>query len=340
MGEIFELGKVTCPSGALVVLDGGCLGLWSGTRSPSEMDVFHQLPPGATGSADFEVVGPDAHAAGLAFERRPGPCHYDIPAGAIDEWLGFFDAHCRDNGFDATLHRQPSLVPHRERAVRCARQSLEGFIFFGMFGVSVGGVPVDRPLTVTAELSDGEWDGWKQMTLAVTQAPVASSRPLGMIGVDTARLTFADLDALSHWRHDDPIDGRADVVFWGGPNASEAAAHFGVSHVDTPGEESVWGWTDLPVQDAWQRATAIQAWKDGAPGRKLALDFRPHSHHWQVMGQVRASETESGVVHVGGADLLFAMTSWGDGFFPAFADYDCDGGLVSVRVALTDEALP
>jgi len=53
---------------------------------------------------------------------------------------------------------------------------------------------------------------------------------------------------------------------------------------------------------------------------------------------VRASDTESGTVNVGGADILFTMTSWGDGFFPAFADCDADGNLVAVRVALTEEA--
>jgi len=312
--------------------------MWSGERSPSEMDVFDQLPPGATGSADFDVTGPDADAVGRSFDRRPGPFHYDIPAGAIDEWVAHFDAHCRDHGFDARLHRQPSLVPHRDRALRCASRGLEGFLFFGMYAVCVGGLPTDRRLTMTAELSDGEWDGWKQMTLMVSRAPVTSTRDLGMIGVDTARLTFADVDALSHWRHDYPIDGKADVVFWGGDNATEAAAQFQAPHVGTPGEESAYGWTDLPIQVAWDRASSIQAWKDKVPGRKLGLDFRPHSHHWQVMRQVRASETESGTVHVGGAEIVFAMTSWGDGFFPAYADYDADGNLVAVRVALTDEA--
>jgi len=337
VGDSFELGEVTCPSGHLVVLDGGCLWMWSGDRSPSEMEVYDRLPSPAKGSVDFDVAGPDAQAAGRSFPRRPGPYHYDIPPGFIDEWVEFFAAHCRANSFDATLEQRPNLVPHRERALRCAREGLEGFIFFGMFAVAVGGVPADRPLAVTAELSDGEWEGWKQMTLTASQAPVASTRALGPIGVDAARLTFADLDALSHWRHDDPIDGLADVVFWGGPNAFEAAEHFGVPHVDTAGDEGSWGWTDLPVEVALRRGLAIQAWKDEVPGRKLGLDFRPHSHHWQVMRQVRATESESGVVHVGGADILFAMTSWGDGFFPAYADYDADANLVAVRVALTDE---
>ncbi|MFF3327294.1 hypothetical protein [Streptomyces sp. NPDC002889] len=38
MEEIFRLGEIRCPSGALVIVDGGHLGLWSGERSPAEID--------------------------------------------------------------------------------------------------------------------------------------------------------------------------------------------------------------------------------------------------------------------------------------------------------------
>jgi hypothetical protein len=52
------------------------------------------------------------------------------------------------------------------------------------------------------------------------------------------------------------------------------------------------------------------------------------------MSQVRASETGSGTVDVGGARILFTQTSWGDGFFPVFADRDAEGELVAIRVLL------
>jgi hypothetical protein len=54
------------------------------------------------------------------------------------------------------------------------------------------------------------------------------------------------------------------------------------------------------------------------------------------MRQVRASPEEAGVIDVGGARLLCAMTSWGDGIFSVDADYDATGGLVSVRLILGD----
>ncbi|WP_117209947.1 hypothetical protein [Allorhizocola rhizosphaerae] len=341
MGEIVRLGSVTCPSGVLAVLDGGCLGMWSGSRSPSEIDPVdvgiedEALAANIAGSMDFEVAGPDAERAALSFERRPMRYHYDIPADRIGEWIGLFDEHCRAGGWNATLQPYPRRVAHRERARRCAGERLAGFVFFGLPAVAVGEVPTGESFEVVAERSAGRSHGWKQMVVRTGDRPVVTTRSLGLVGVDTARLAFADVDALDHWEHERPLDGLADVVFWGGPNAEEAAAHFSAPRV---GSDGSYGWEDLPARDGWQRAIAIQAWKDERPERKLGLDFRPHSHHWQVMRQVRADDdTESGTIAVGGADITFAMTSWGDGFFPAYADYDGRGGLVAVRIQLAED---
>lgn len=342
MGEIVRLGAVTCPSGVLTVLDGGSLGMWSGAPSPSQIDPAEvgigdeALAANIVGSADFEVTGRDAEHAARTFETRPGRYHYDIPADAIDRWESMFAEHCRSRGLTAGLSRCPQRVAHQVRAVRCARERLEGFRFFGIPAVAAA-VPAGRSLEVVAERSDGPWQGWKQMAVRVGSGQVASTLPLGLVGVDTARLAFADVEALNSWEHEKPLDGLADVLFWGGPQAEEAAGHFGVSHVDIPGEEASYGWVDLLVRVAWQQALTVQAWKDEVPGRKLGLDFRPHSHHWQVMRQVRASGTESGTIQVGGADILFAMTSWGDGFFPAYADLDSAGSLVAIRITLTEQ---
>jgi hypothetical protein len=64
----------------------------------------------------------------------------------------------------------------------------------------------------------------------------------------------------------------------------------------------------------------------------MAVDFRSHSHHWQIMRQVRAPHVEAGSVELGDARVLCAMTSWGDGFFPVNADLDSSGDLLAVRV--------
>jgi hypothetical protein len=83
-----------------------------------------------------------------------------------------------------------------------------------------------------------------------------------------------------------------------------------------------------------EKACAVQSWKEET-GRRVMVDFRPHSHHWQVMRQIRASEVEAGTVDVGDARLLCVMTSWGDGYFPVSADLDGSGAVVAVRVSFS-----
>lgn len=94
---------------------------------------------------------------------------------------------------------------------------------------------------------------------------------------------------------------------------------------------------DLPITEAYQRGLAIETRRNDPGGPKLAFDFRPHSHHWQVMALVRASEHEAGVIQVGGADMLMAMTSVGDGFFPVHLDVDVDGMPVALRIDIARE---
>jgi len=38
MVEVVTLGEITCPSGELVLLDGGHLGVWCGDGAPEEID--------------------------------------------------------------------------------------------------------------------------------------------------------------------------------------------------------------------------------------------------------------------------------------------------------------
>ena len=57
-------------------------------------------------------------------------------------------------------------------------------------------------------------------------------------------LAFGDADAIGSWLHEDPIDGLADVVFWGRSEAEAASVH-DAPLLDIPGESGVYGWTDL-----------------------------------------------------------------------------------------------
>ncbi|WP_285549736.1 hypothetical protein [Actinoplanes regularis] len=52
---------------------------------------------------------------------------------------------------------------------------------------------------------------------------------------------------------------------------------------------------------------------------------------------MRASEHEAGVIQVGGAGILMAMTSVGDGFFPVHLDVDAAGDPVALRIDIAGE---
>jgi len=49
---------------------------------------------------------------------------------------------------------------------------------------------------------------------------------------------------------------------------------------------------------------------------------------------VRASESESGTLAVGGASMCGFMTTWGDGLFNVYRDFGPAGELVRVRIEM------
>ncbi|MBU2669168.1 hypothetical protein KOI35_37210 [Actinoplanes bogorensis] len=318
-----DLGSVTCPSGQLVIMDGGYLEMWSGDQVPDD----EERP-----AVDFEVVGLDAEAAAGSFGRQTGTRLYDIPAHAVDEFTATFDAHCREQGHSARMRAFEQPVPHRERVRHAIADREPGFIVMGVPVLAIE-VPNDRPLPVTAVPGENGW--WQSMRIELTDRPVADSWTFFEIGVDWARFVFADADALTAWEHHKPLDGRADLVFWG-RDAESVAAGFDAPRID----DSTYGWVDLPVRDAYERGLAVEERHNQPGGPKFAYDFRPHSHHWEVMALVRASEHEAGVITVAGADVLMAMTSVGDGFFPVQLDIDADGRPVSLRIDISGGPLP
>ncbi|MFI9771193.1 hypothetical protein ACIHJG_30590 [Streptomyces sp. NPDC052415] len=342
MAKTFVLGTINCPSGTLVIIDGGYLGLWSGDRSPADIDPASlgiedpAMAADVASAVDFVVTGPDAFAAVRTFDRQPGSGLHDIPASKAAEFEATFDGHCRNTGLDARLEALPVRETHAHRARRTADEGGGSFSIFGVPVVAVGGVPRSRHLPVLAAQVDhggGAGPRWSEISVRMREGQVASSVSLGDVGVDWARALFGDVDALNSWQHDEPVDGLADVAFWGAA-ADEAAATFAAPELGERGEDGVRGWTALPVPEAVDRARALTRWKDET-GSGLAVDFRPHSHHWQIMREVRASPVEAGCVQLGDARVLCAMTSWGDGFFPVLADLDASGAVLAVRVSFS-----
>jgi hypothetical protein len=140
-----------------------------------------------------------------------------------------------------------------------------------------------------------------------------------------------DVDKLAAWDDRNSRDGNADVVFWG-RDAAAVAAEFGADTIRFAGETDLFGWADLPFDDARERTETLRAVR--SDDRRFAVDFRPHTHHWQVMRDVRAARTKSGVLELAGARLCMFMTTWGDGAFPVLADLDSIGRLLRVRIEL------
>ncbi|MFD1045034.1 hypothetical protein ACFQ1S_05205 [Kibdelosporangium lantanae] len=139
------LGQITCPSGHLVVADGGYLGAWSGERSPAEIDPVllnvddPQLIGEITGAVDFEIVGPDAEEAARAYDRQAGVSLYDIPMSHVPDLPRSFAEFCREQGFVARAETLAERVPHRERVRRSVARGDGGFVIFGIPVVVVGG---------------------------------------------------------------------------------------------------------------------------------------------------------------------------------------------------------
>jgi hypothetical protein len=335
--RVEQLGTVRCPSGVLLVLDGGLASTWSHDRAPKLPDAFPSARV-ANSAVDLEVHGPDALAAGRAWDRSCNPLFaFDRPKRAVRDLRREFAAFARERGLDAELVPSRRRIPHRRR-VDLALEVGGGtgvVEFHGMWAAAVGGVPRDAALPVLGErMPEGPDAGrWRRVWIEAGAAVGAvRSVAVGHVLVDEARLMAVDADALGAWNDEDPLDGRADVVFWG-RDAPEVAVELDAPAAPTAGEAERFGWVDLPVRDALARLRRVVKAKEGGD-RWFALDYRPHTHHWQVMRDVRATPTESGVLELAGARLCMFMTSWGDGGFPVEADLDAAGRLVRVRIEL------
>ena len=215
---------------------------------------------------------------------------------------------------------------HGAAALAASSQPATMFDFGGPNLALLGGV-AEGMLAISGERTD---EGhWRWVDVAVRPGrTVATVDVVGEVIVDEARLMIADLDALGDWVHGASMDGKADLAFWG-RDADDVAQELGAGKLP----EGVWGWADLDVEAAEARYSEMEALKQ-ARGIKFMADFRPHSHHFTVMAQVRSSPYEVGHLDVGGRRVCMLMTSHGDGMYPVLALRDASGELVGVRIDL------
>jgi hypothetical protein len=337
-----QLGEVTSPSGVVMIVDTGLLWMWCHDRPPdlSEGRVPPEIVQSANESIDYRIEGPDAVTAAKTWA---GPCQplflYDRPPpdkiGPLQEKI---DEYLRQNGLVAKLVPLRERVTHRQRIDKLLEfSSLGGEIFFGgAWGTVIAGLPTDRDLSVIGERMPAgpDSDYWRSVAVVCQpQARIASTEQVATVSVDEARLGIFDVDGVGAWKHDEPLDGLADVIFWG-RDAETLARESGAPKL----EESSYGWQDLPIGEAAKRGIQIDEIREQR-GLKCAFDFRPHSHHYQVMKQVRATATQSGTIEVGGAKTCTFMTTWGDGLYPVYRDLDAAGRLVRIRIDLGNDEI-
>ena len=189
--------------------------------------------------------------------------------------------------------------------------------------------PADRSLPVIGHrVGKGRFaDCWDHVTVTLSSGEITHSKKLGEAGVDFARLVCMDHGALDHWKHEDSLDGLADVVFWG--RDAGAAARVTGAKANPEG----YGWTNLSLADAEAKALEVDK-KKAANHWGLAIDFRPHSHHFYALAEARKNKHGAGTIEVDGATVCLFFTSWGDGVFPIYLDLDEADRPVQLRVQL------
>jgi hypothetical protein len=333
------LGHVTAPSGAILVVDTGLLDVWCHHRPPVMLPGAYpeSTVKAANEGVDYRIEGRDALAAGKAFDRSWHPLYvWDMAPPSHGGVQKAFAACVKQHKFKARLVPLPERVPHRRRIDLVLEHNPVGgeVFFFGAWGIVASGLPTDRSLPVLGErMPAGEFEGrWRSVWVeSLPGVEVVRSELVGSVAVDKARLGVFDVDALGSWEHERPLDGLADFVLWG--RDAETAAR--AVKAKSPGDGD-YGWLDVPVRKLAERGTRVEQLRD-KKGWVFATDFRPHSHHWQVMKQVRASATDSGTVEVGGAKTCTFMTSWGDGLYPVFRDLDATGRVVRIRLDLGND---
>jgi hypothetical protein len=341
MADREQLGFVTCPSGTLIVIDTGYMGIWSHNQAPTLPDGMldtEEAITAANTSVDLRVAGRDAEQVGRMLEMSWHPLFiYDQPTDhpELDKKLADLVGK---HGLSAHFEVISPRIPHRQRVNQAIQQGAGAgeILVHGVWAAVVGDVPTSEPLAVFGQrLGRQENARWERVLIECrSQTPIARSEKVGSVGVDYARLLVADVDALGAWRHEDSLDGLADYVFWG-KEAERAARALNAPRL----ELDEFGWRNVPADLAHANGIEVEQYKE-RHALKLGTDFRPHSHHWRVMESTRSSPTESGMTDVGGATVCNFMTSWGDGLFDVYRDVGESGILVQIRIEFSESTLP
>ena len=207
----------------------------------------------------------------------------------------------------------------------------------GVEAVLVSGITPGR-YDVWSEPTDDDEGLRRAVTIDFVSAgktvTTARTIELGSVPVDMARIGVMDVGAIEHWNEGEPADGRADVVFWG-LHEEEVAKRVEAPKLD----DDTYGFVDLVVRDAVVIGSRLEALRQTGELR-FAFDFRPHTHPFFLLAQIRDSGNEAGVIDVGGHAMCGFMTTWGDGVFPVTLEVDAEDKPIRCTITLaTEEAI-
>jgi hypothetical protein len=322
--ESVVLGEVDLPSGILLILDPGLGRYWRHDGEPCSPRAA------APQQFDLQIVGPDAVAAGRAYDRQFDP-RYLFDVEDVDACRNHFADFAKRNKMQACAEVLPSRVSHVERA----RLAVEigagaGVVHYnGLWSVAVGNLPKNRSLPIQATpMPAGEFAGrWRSIDLMIDpKAAVKQSLTTQGVMVDHGQLLCSDLEAFGEFRMWESQDGLADFVFWG-KDAEEIAQQVQAPRID----DRSFGWTNVRDEEIGRFAQPVQDLIGKGP-LKAGVDYRPHCNLENLNKQIRDSELEVGQLVLHGARVCGFSNRWGDGLFEVIRDLDARGRIVRVRL--------
>lgn len=331
------LGSVKTTSGTLMLVDFGSLDMWCHDEQPALPEWMAPDPETlerANQAVDMKITGPDAIQAGKSFDRNWHPEYiYDIPRDGIEEMKELFNTFAKRRKWKASLNVLRKRIPHKKRVDLSLKfgKGIGEVGFQGVWGVVLGKLPKNKELVIYGErMKVKEWENyWRQVVLEILpDRKTKTSTVIGHVLVDTANILISDVAILNKLADPNPLDGLADVAFWGRDEQAVAQKVRAKRQKDNE-----FGWFDLSMEAAIKKGMRLHNLKE-QDVFKFAFDFRPHSYNHLMYKQIRSSQTDSGVLEVEGVTACCFLTRWGDGAFPVIAEFDAGHKLARVRIDL------
>ncbi len=149
-----------------------------------------------------------------------------------------------DFGMAASFSNDPQGAAAARQALA---QGAYAFTHNDVPAIAVPNLPPGRYPVSSVRIDQGPFAGLRQAVMIdfVPNPQAARTIELGKVLVDNARIGLFDVDVLAHWNEEQPVDGLADVAFWG-LHEAEVAAHFRAPKLGEDGS----GFQNMPVAQA------------------------------------------------------------------------------------------